>query len=127
MKTCVIVFLLLLCGCEKSNPDRKKIEEVAKRNPLDMANEDAQTIVLKKEQKKPQYPKVATLEAKDAPYVAGKSSRIYHVRNCEYAGKINTLVGFASVGDAERSGHIPCEFCNPRANAVSQPADRGTK
>ena len=116
-----VIAFLVLSGCASSNPDRKKIEEIAKRNPLDMANEDAQTIVIKKEYKKPQYPKVPTVPARDAALVSGKHSKIYHVRGCEYAGKLDSPVGLASWEDAEKSGRIPCEFCKPREAAAGIP------
>ena len=118
VKKIIAAFLLLaLAGCNSSNPERKKIEEIAKRNPLDMANEDAKTIVLPKSDKNPQYPKVPTQDAKDATFVSGKNSKIYHVRGCEYIGKVDSPIGFASWQDAERSGRLPCEFCKPRESA----------
>jgi hypothetical protein len=117
--------MVLLAGCAQSNPDRKKLEEVAKRNPLDMRNEDEQLIVIKKEQKKPQYPKVPTVDAKDALFVCGKHARIYHVRGCEYCGKLDSPVGYQAWQDAERAGHIPCEFCKPRENDGAQTARAG--
>jgi hypothetical protein len=127
MKKCLFIVCLVLAGCNSSNPDRKKIEDLAKRNPLDMANEDAQTIVIKKEDKKPQYPKVPTISARDAPFISGKNSKIYHVRGCDYLGKLDSPVGFVSWADAERSGRIPCEFCKPREAAISQPIDKAAK
>ena len=35
-------------------------------------------------------------------------------RQCEYAGKLESPVGFASCDDAERAGKIACDFCKPR-------------
>lgn len=116
-KYLLITLLLVSAGCESSSPDRKKIEEIAKRNPLDMANEDAKTVVLKQSENKPKYPKVPTVDANVAPIISGKSSKIYHVRSCEYAGKSDSVVGYATWSDAERSGRVPCEFCRPRENA----------
>ncbi|HLX59906.1 MAG TPA: hypothetical protein VKX17_01370 [Planctomycetota bacterium] len=113
MKKITVIAMLLLAGCTQDNPDRKKLEEIAKRNPLDMADEPQQTVVIKKEQKKPQYPKVPTIDAKDAPFVSGKHSKVYHVRGCEYCGKLESPVGYDNWQDAERSGRIPCEFCKP--------------
>ena len=109
--------ILTLSGCAGSNPERDKINAIAKRNPLDMANEDAKVVVLKKADEKPKYPKVPTQDARTAPFISGKSSKIYHVRGCEYAGKLDAVSGFASCDDAERSGRVPCEFCKPRENA----------
>jgi hypothetical protein len=111
----------VIAGCS-SNSERKQAEAIAKRNPLDMAGEDSKTIVITKEQKKPRYEKVPQLSAREAPYIAGKHSRIYHARNCQYAGTLDSPVGFASWEDAERSGHIPCEFCKPRESAFQPPA-----
>lgn len=106
----------MLSGCEGSaSPDRKQIEAIAKRNPLDMADEDSKTVVVGNKNARPPKPaKVQKIDAREAQYVAGKNSKIYHCRNCEYAGKLDSPVGFMSVEDAERSGHIPCEFCRPR-------------
>ena len=125
MKKYILIAIVFVClaGCENSNPDRKKIEEVAKRNPLDMANEDSKTIVLKSEKQKPKYPKVPTSNPKTAPYVCAKNSKVYHVRGCEYAGKMDSPVGYESWQDAERAGRMPCEFCKPRENAGAQTAN----
>ena len=113
MKTNIALLLLVvLAGCG-SSPERKQIEQIAKRNPLDMANEDAKVVVLNKSEKKPHYPKVPTVDANAATYVSGKNSKIYHLRGCDYIGK-DSLTGFASWTDAERSGRLPCEFCKPR-------------
>ena len=102
----------LLPACT-SDSNRKQVEQITKANPLDMANEDAKTVVIQKEQKKPQYPKVPTIDARTAPFVSGKNTRIFHVRGCEYAKSIDSPIGFASAGEAQRSGRIPCEFCHP--------------
>ena len=112
----LILIVLALAGCTAS-PERKSAEAIAKRNPLDMANEDAQVVIVKKVDKPPHYPKVPTQDAKSAPYISVKNSKIYHVRGCDYAGKSDSFVGYATWDDAERSGHIPCEFCKPRENA----------
>ncbi len=115
MKTIIYLsVLLVLAGCASSDPERRKLAEIAKRNPLDMANEDAKVVVLKKSDKEIKYPKVPTQDAKVAPFISGKSSKIYHLRNCEYVGKSDSPIGFVSADDAERSGRVPCEFCKPR-------------
>ena len=115
VKTIIATLILVaLAGCTSSSPEHKKIAEIAKRNPLDMANEDAQTIVLPKSDKKPQYPKVPTQDARDAMFVSGKNSKIYHLHGCEYIGKVDSPTGYASWQDAEKSGRLPCEFCKPR-------------
>lgn len=117
MKQCFLILIVLaLAGC--ASPERRSAEAVAKRNPLDMANEDAKVVVVKKVDKPPQYPKVPTQDAKSAPFVSGKNSKVYHVRGCEYAGKSDSTVGYAAWDDAERSGRIPCEFCKPREHAA---------
>ncbi|MEI6234712.1 MAG: hypothetical protein WCT04_16780 [Planctomycetota bacterium] len=116
-KIIAIILLAALAGCKSTSPEHKKIEALAKRNPLDMANEDAQLVLLPKSDKKPQYPKVPTVNAKDASFVSGKGSKIYHLRSCEYVGKVDSPIGFGSSDDAERSGRLPCEFCKPRENA----------
>ncbi len=116
MKQSVLILIVLaLAGCA-SSPERQSAEAIAKRNPLDMANEDAKVVVVKRVDKSPQYPKVPTQDAKSAPYISVKNSKIYHVRGCDYAGKSDSFVGYATWDDAERSGHIPCEFCKPREN-----------
>ena len=115
----ILALLLSLGGCD-SSPQRKQAEALAKRNPLDMADEDAKTIEINaKKVKPPKAPKVQTVDAGDAQFIAGKRSKIYHCRTCEYAGKLDAPVGFLSCDDAERSGRIPCEFCKPRESAAS--------
>lgn len=59
-------------------------------------------------------PKIEHVPARQALFVAGKRSKIYHRRDCPYAANLESLVGFNKMGDAEGSGHIPCEFCAPR-------------
>jgi len=56
-----------------------------------------------------------TVDAASAPFVAGKRNKVYHTRQCRYAVDLSSPVGFASVREAEASGRIACEFCNPRA------------
>ena len=118
MRKCLLILIVLSLAACKS-PEQRSAEAVAKRNPLDMANEDAQVVVIKKVDKKPQYPKVPTQDANTAPFVSGKNSKVYHVRGCEYAGKLESPVGFATWDDAERSGRIPCQFCKPHDSSGS--------
>ncbi|MFH0940011.1 MAG: hypothetical protein V1899_12135 [Planctomycetota bacterium] len=56
---------------------------------------------------------IKTIDARIAPLVVGKQSRIYHARDCPYATSLESPVGYASVLDVERAGRIPCEFCAP--------------
>jgi len=53
------------------------------------------------------------MDARIAPLVGGKQSRVYHTRDCPYATSLESPVGYASVLDAERAGRIACEFCYP--------------
>lgn len=111
--------LAILAGCE-SSPQRKQAEAIAKRNPLDMAGEDSKTIVVGgKKAKPPKPPKVPTADAREAPFVSAKNGKVYHCRNCEVAGKLDSPVGYITSDDAERAGKMPCEFCKPREFAAS--------
>jgi len=113
--------LVVLSGCENS-PERKQAEVIAKRNPLDMSQEDAKTIVVGgKKAKPPKPPKVPTVDARGAPFISAKNGKVYHCRSCEMAGKLDSPVGFSTSEDAEKSGRIPCEFCKPREFAASLP------
>jgi len=64
-------------------------------------------------------PKAKSVTAQDAPFIAGKKNRVYHVRNCQYAVSLDSAVGYASLREADASGKIPCEFCAPRTQAVA--------
>ena len=59
-------------------------------------------------------PKIETVPAKSAPFIAGKSAKIYHRRGCPYAANLSSTKGYSHADDAEHAGHIPCEFCRPR-------------
>ena len=111
------LLLLLLSTACTSNPHRQQLEEVVKTNPLDMADQDAKTIVLDKKEKKQQLTKVPTIDARDAPFVAGKHSRIFHLHSCEYAHDLDSPIGFPSIAEAQRSGRVPCQFCHPNGDS----------
>lgn len=110
--------VLALTGCETS-PERQQAETIAKRNSIEHANNDAVTIKMDPKKVKPPKPqKVQKIDSREAQYFAGKKSKIYHCRGCQYVGKLDSPVGFSSCEDAERAGHIACEFCKPRENGV---------
>jgi hypothetical protein len=62
-------------------------------------------------------PKPRTMSAREAPFLAGKESKVYHLRRCQFAGELEHPVGYASFLEAEHAGKIPCQFCSPRKPA----------
>lgn len=54
--------------------------------------------------------------AQSKPYVGNKSSKKFHVVDCEWAKKMNpkNRVEFASVEEAEKPGYIACKICRPK-------------
>ena len=62
--------------------------------------------------------KIKPMDAKEAPIVVGKASRIYHSRHCQYAANLQQPTGFRCVEDVDRLGLIPCEFCGPQLAEV---------
>lgn len=68
-----------------------------------------------KSSRKSPAPTVKKIDARMAPFVAGKQARVYHRRGCAYAADLESPAGYATAHDADRMGLIPCEFCTPRA------------
>jgi hypothetical protein len=66
-------------------------------------------------------PKPRTMDARKAPVLAGKDSKVYHRRSCQFAGELQRTVGYSSYLEAERVGLIPCQFCNPRTRGADRP------
>jgi hypothetical protein len=71
-------------------------------------------------------PKPRTMDAKKAPVLAGKDSKVYHLRSCQFAAELSRPQGYSSYLEAERGGRIPCQFCNPRrtSDPLLPPATR---
>jgi hypothetical protein len=61
------------------------------------------------------------INADAAPLIAGKRNKVFHVRHCPYASNLESLIGFPSARDAEISGYLPCEFCNPYNVELPEP------
>ena len=87
------VAFLCLCGCGKSAGTKKEQPAANSRST----------------------------DTEKAVFVAGKHNKVYHLRQCRYAADISSPVGFTSARDAEASGRVPCEFCNPRASEAKEP------
>lgn len=58
---------------------------------------------------------VDAVRALGCPYVASKSSSVFHSADCRMAGNIasDNLVGYNSREDAVAAGKRPCKTCNP--------------
>jgi len=61
------------------------------------------------------------ISADAAPFITGKRNKVFHVRHCQYAANLESLIGFSSARDAELSGYMPCEFCTPYKADVPEP------
>jgi hypothetical protein len=66
-------------------------------------------------------PKPKTMDSRKAPLLAGKDSKVYHKRSCQFAGELQRTVGYTSYLEAERAGLIPCQFCSPRSRSAERP------
>lgn len=64
---------------------------------------------------------VKRIDADEAPFIAGKSGRVYHTRYCQYAAAIKDPAGYKTSHDAAIKGLIPCEFCNPQSQSSMTP------
>lgn len=74
---------------------------------------------------------ISTAPAERAPVVSGKTTRVYHLRECQFARDIHDkeLLGFATTGEAAASGRIPCVFCVEDAvkNGSKDPSTSGSE
>lgn len=101
MRAALFCLPLIAClsGC---NPEKEKEKEKPQELPE-----------LHAEPQKHHDEKVKTVDVKTAPFIAGKKATVFHKRDCPYATRLDSPVGFESAGDARSGGRIPCVFCNP--------------
>jgi flagellar biosynthesis GTPase FlhF len=60
----------------------------------------------------------------DCQYVANRNSDVYHARHCKWTRKIkvDNMVEFATIAEAESQKYLPCRTCRPDAAAPDERA-----